>query len=244
MNLVTLENVSKQYSERVLLDEVDLLINEGERIGLIGRNGSGKTTLLRLVAGLERPDRGEVTVWGGVRIQYLPQEPALDPSMTVLEHLFRSDSPQMQLLYNYRQASLALEQTPDDPSLQQRLIELSAAMDSNRGWEAEANARTILTRLGITDFEAPIESLSGGQRKRVALAHVLLDPADLLVLDEPTNHIDADAVAWLEEYLLVKPPALLMVTHDRYFLDRVVNRIVELDRRRLVNYPGNYSQYL
>jgi len=244
MNLVTLENVSKQYSERILLDEVDLLINEGDRIGLIGLNGSGKTTLLRIVAGLEAPDSGRVTVWGGVAIQYLSQEPELDESLTVLDHIFQSDSPQMRLLHAYEQVNHSLQQQPGDEQLQQKLIELSAEMDSRKGWEAEANAKTILTKLGITAFAAPLHTLSGGQRKRVALAHALIDPADLLILDEPTNHIDADAVAWLEEYLTTIPGAILMVTHDRYFLDRVVNQIVELDRRKLLTYPGNYSRYL
>ncbi|MFW6070540.1 MAG: ABC-F family ATP-binding cassette domain-containing protein [bacterium] len=244
MNLVTLEHVSKSYGDRLLLDEVDLLVNEGERLGLIGVNGSGKTTLLRMIAGLETPDSGSVTVWGGVRVQYLAQEPALDPSQTVLGHIFQSDSPQMRLLRDYQEVSYRLEQDPHDEALQQRLIELSATMDREGGWQAEANAKTILTRLGITQFGARIGTLSGGERKRVALAQALIDRADLLILDEPTNHIDADAVAWLEEYLMTEPGALMMVTHDRYFLDRVVNRIVELDRRKLLSYPGNYSRYL
>ena len=244
MNLVTLEEVSKQYGERQLLAGIDLRVNEGDRVGLIGVNGSGKTTLLRIVAGLEPPDDGRVTVWGGVSIEYLPQEPQLDETLTVLDHLFRSDSPQMQLLHAYRETSLRLQQEPESAALQQRLIELSSEMDRQDGWAAEARAKTILTKLGITQFHAPIATLSGGQRKRVALAHALIDRADLLLLDEPTNHIDADAVAWLEQYLMSEPGALLMVTHDRYFLDRVVNRIVELDRRQLVNYPGNYSRYL
>ena len=244
MNLVTLENVSKQYSEQLLLEEVDLLINEGERIGLIGVNGSGKSTLLRMIAGLEPIDSGTLTVWGGVSIEYLSQEPQLDGSLTVLQHIFRSESPQLQLLRDYEEASRQLQRSPQDQQLQQRLMQLSDDMDRYHGWATEAKAKTILTRLGITQFSAPIHTLSGGQRKRVALAHALIDRADLLILDEPTNHIDADAVAWLEEYLMSEPGALLMVTHDRYFLDRVVNRIVELDRRDLISYPGNYTRYL
>jgi len=244
MNLVTLEKVSKQYSERLLLEEVDLLINEGERIGLIGVNGSGKTTLLRIIAGLEPADNGKVTVWGGVSIEYLSQDPQMDHSLTVLQHIFQSDAPQLQLLRRYEEAAWALQQAPGDEALQQQLIALSANMDRFDGWAAEAKAKTILTRLGITQFGARVGQLSGGQRKRVALAHALIDRADLLILDEPTNHIDADAVAWLEEYLMSEPGALLMVTHDRYFLDRVVNRIVELDRRQLISYPGNYTRYL
>jgi len=244
MNLVTLEGVGKQFSERKLLDGVDLLINEGDRIGLIGINGSGKTTLLRIIAGEEPADSGSVTVWGGVTIRYLSQQPDLDGSLTVLDHLFHSDEPAMRLLHDFEEASLRLQERPDDAVLQQRLIELTAEMDRTHGWEAEAQAKTILTRLGITEFDARLDQLSGGQRKRVALARVLINPSDLLIFDEPTNHIDAETIAWLEDYLLGMSGALLMVTHDRYFLDRVVNRIVELDRRKLISYPGNYSKYL
>jgi ATP-binding cassette subfamily F protein uup len=244
MNLITLENISKQYSERQLLDRISLLVNEGDRIGLIGINGSGKSTLLRLVAGLEAPDAGQVTVRGGTRIQYLPQEPPLDDSLTVLAQLFDSDSPQVRLLRDFEWASQQLQQQPGSAYWQEQLTTLSDRMEHSGGWAAEANVKAILTRLGITDFAAPIATLSGGQRKRVALARALIDRADLLILDEPTNHIDAETIAWLETYLLTQPGALLMVTHDRYFLDHVVNRLVELDRRQLVSYPGNYSRYL
>ncbi|MCS6827496.1 MAG: ABC-F family ATP-binding cassette domain-containing protein [Caldilinea sp.] len=244
MNLLTLNRISKQYSERLLFQDVSLVINEGDRIGLIGVNGSGKSTLLKIAAGLEAPDSGEVLTPGGVRIEYLPQEPELDDRLTVLETVFRSSSPQMQLLRAYEQVVAQLEQQPHDRQLQESLHRLNAEMDRCDGWAAEANARAVLTRLGVTDFTARVGALSGGQRKRVALARALIDRADLLILDEPTNHIDADAVAWLEEYLLATPGALLMVTHDRYFLDRVVNRIVALDRRQLISYPGNYSEYL
>ncbi len=244
MSLISLENISKQYSERQLLDRINLLVNDGDRIGLIGLNGSGKSTLLRLVAGLEAPDAGQVMVRGGTRIQYLPQEPPLDDSLTVLAQLFDSDSPQVRLLRDYEWASQQLQQQPDNRYWQEQLTALSDQMEHSGGWAAEANVKAILTRLGVTNFSAPIASLSGGQRKRVALARALIDRADLLILDEPTNHIDAETIAWLEQYLLTQPGALLMVTHDRYFLDRMVNRIIELDRRQLVSYPGNYSQYL
>lgn len=244
MNLITFENVSKQYSERLLLDGVNLQVNHGERIGLIGVNGSGKTTLLRLMAGLETPDNGAITVWGGVRIQYLPQEPELRDTLTVLEQLFDSDSPQIRLLRRYELAAQQLQQHPGSAEWQQKVAALSDEMERTGSWAAETKAKAILTRLDITDFAAPIAALSGGQRKRVALARALIDPADLLILDEPTNHIDAEAIDWLENYLAAEPRALVMVTHDRYFLDRVVNKIVELDRRQLVSYPGNYSRYL
>lgn len=244
MNLLTITNLSKQYSERLLFDGANLIINEGDRIGLIGVNGSGKSTLLRLAAGLETADGGSVNVWGHVRVEYLAQEPELKDTLTVLQTIFYSDSPQMQLLRDYEETSHALQQHPDDSTLQNRLVALSTELDRTAGWAAEANAKTILTQLGITDFPALVGTLSGGQRKRVALARSLIDRADLLILDEPTNHIDAETVAWLEEYLATTPGALLMVTHDRYFLDRVVNRIVELDRRQLVSYVGNYTKYL
>jgi ATP-binding cassette subfamily F protein uup len=253
MNLVTVEKLSKQISERLLFDNANLLINAGDRIGLIGVNGSGKSTLLRIVAGLEAPDTGSITVWGGVRVEYLAQEPALDDALTVLDTIFYSDSPQMRLLRAYEETSAALEENPADGRLQLRLTELGAEMDRTDGWAAENNAKTVLTRLGIASYSTPVGALSGGQRKRLALARALIDRADLLILDEPTNHIDADAVAWLEEYLVAeqtplsargKAGALLLVTHDRYFLDRVVNRIVEIDRRQLVSYAGNYARYL
>jgi len=244
MSLITLESISKQYSEHPLFDEVSLLVNEGDRIGLIGINGSGKSTFLRLVAGLETPDSGRILIRGGIHIQYLSQEPPLNDSLTVLDQLFDSDSAQVRLLRDYEWATQQLEQQPDSANWQEQLTNLSDQMEHTGGWSAEANVKAILTRLGITNFAAPIASLSGGERKRVALARALIDRADLLILDEPTNHVDAETIAWLEEYLLTQPGALLMVTHDRYFLDRVVNRIVELDRRQLVSYPGNYSRYL
>lgn len=244
MNLLTITNLSKQYSERLLFDGANMLINQGDRIGLIGINGSGKSTLLRLAAGLEMPDSGSVTTWGHIRTEYLAQEPELDDARTILQTIFYSDSPQMRLLRDYEETNHALQTRPDDTALQARLTTLSATLDQTEGWAAEANAKTILTQLGIPDFAAKVGTLSGGQRKRVALARALIDRADLLILDEPTNHIDAETVAWLEEYLATTPGALLMVTHDRYFLDRVVNRIVELDRRQLVSYVGNYTKYL
>ncbi len=244
MNLITVENLSKQLGERQLFEGANLLVNEGDRIGLIGVNGSGKSTLLRILAGLEAPDEGNVTVWGGVRVEYLAQEPALDEGQTVLATVFASELPQMQLVRRYEEAVTALERNPHDPARQTALAQAGAEMDRTDAWAVEADAKAILTRLGIRDFEARIGHLSGGQRKRVALARALIDRADVLLLDEPTNHIDAETVAWLETYLAGTPGALVMVTHDRYFLDRVVTRIVELDRRRLVSYPGNYSQYL
>jgi ATP-binding cassette subfamily F protein uup len=244
VNLLTIENLTKQLGERPLFEGANLMINEGDRIGLIGVNGSGKSTLLKLAAGLESPDAGSIQLAGGKKVEYLPQEPELDDELMVLETIFASESPQMQLLAHYEETSAALQEEPNNVALQEELTHLTAEMERTGGWTAEANAKAILTRLGIPHFGTRVGTLSGGQRKRVALARALIDRADLLILDEPTNHIDADTVAWLESYLATTPGALLMVTHDRYFLDRVVNRIVELDRRQLVSYSGNYSQYL
>ena len=244
MNLVTIEKLSHHYSERVLLHEVNLLINRGDRIGLIGPNGSGKTTLLRIIAGEETAVSGNLTIWGGNRVQYLSQNPALDDRLTVLETVFQSEAPHIRLLKAYEAASYALQTDPDNIKRQEELLNLSGEMDRTNGWAAEADAKTILTKLGVSNFSDKVDTLSGGQRKRVALARALINPADLLILDEPTNHIDADTVAWLEEQLTRFAGGLLMVTHDRYFLDRVVNRIVELDRQELVKYEGNYGRYL
>ncbi|WP_420630900.1 ABC-F family ATP-binding cassette domain-containing protein [Candidatus Leptofilum sp.] len=244
MNLVRLDNVTHHYSDRILFDSINLLINEGDRIGLIGRNGSGKTTLLRLIAGLETPADGQITVWGGVSIQYLPQEPDLPLETAVLDYIFQGDAPQLRLLRQYEFVSQLLQNDPTDADLQAQFAQVTQEMDRTQSWQAEAEAKAILTRLGITHFQAKIGTLSGGQQKRVALARGLIAPGDLLILDEPTNHIDAETISWLEQFLLNMPAALLMVTHDRYFLDRIVNKIVELDRRELVSYSGNYGRYL
>ena len=244
MNLVTIEKLTHHYSERVLLNEANLLINQGDRIGLIGPNGSGKTTLLRIIAGMETAVSGNLTIWGGVRIQYLSQDPILDDNLTVLETVFQSEAPHIRLLKTYESASFALQADPSNIELQAELLKLSSEMDRTNGWTTESDAKTILTKLGVFNYSDKVGMLSGGQRKRVALARALINPADLLMLDEPTNHIDADTVAWLEEQLTRFNGGLLMVTHDRYFLDRVANRIVELDRQELVGYVGNYGRYL
>ena len=244
MNLVTINDLTHQYSERVLFEMAGLLINQGDRIGLIGVNGSGKTSLLRMIAGIERPNAGTITIWGGIRVRYLPQNPELTPNITVLQAVFEGDTPQLQLLRNYEQASQQLEANPTDTQLQAQLATLTTEMERLNGWAAEATAKRILSKLGVHNFSAKVGTLSGGQEKRVALARALIDPGDLLILDEPTNHIDVETVDWLEGFLREMPASLMMVTHDRYFLDRVANRIVEIDRRELRNYPGNYSKYL
>jgi ATP-binding cassette subfamily F protein uup len=244
MNLVSLDNVAKAYGERQLFQNANLQINAGDRIGIIGINGSGKTTLLRMVGGLDQPDQGKVVAWGGVRTAYLPQDPQVRGQQSVLEYLYAGDAPQLKMLREFNEAGERLAREPDNPALQEKLNRLTNEMDRTGNWAAEAKAKAVLSRIGLKDTAVPLEELSGGQSKRVALARALIDPVDLLILDEPTNHIDAEAIAWLEEYLKGLAGALLMVTHDRYFLDRVVNRIYEVDRRELVAYPGNYQKYL
>jgi ATP-binding cassette subfamily F protein uup len=244
MNILSLESIRKQYADRPLLDGVALGIEAGERIGVVGVNGSGKTTLLRIVAGVEPPDGGRVSVARDVRVAYLPQNPTLDHDLTVIEQVFRGDALEIGLLREYERAADALAHAPDDATLQEAVAALVARMDAAGAWSLENDARTVLTRLGITDLQARVGDLSGGQRKRVAMASALIVPVDLLILDEPTNQIDIETVAWLETFLARSTAALLLVTHDRYFLDRVVNRIVELDAGKLYSYPGSYSRFL
>ncbi len=242
--ILSAEKISKSYSEKVLINEISLGINEGEKIGLIGVNGTGKTTLLRVLAGNEAYDTGNIIYSNGIKIEYLPQDPDFIDGTTILEQIFKGNSPVMKLIREYEGALEVVRENPDDEQCAKRLIGLSQRMDSLNAWSIESEAKSILTKLGITDFNANVGNLSGGQRKRIAIAGALINPADLLILDEPTNHIDNDAVDWLENYLNKRKGALLMVTHDRYLLDRVVNRMIELDGGKLYSYQANYSKYL
>lgn len=208
MNLLTIEHLTKSYTERLLFDDTAFSVNEGEKIGVIGINGTGKSTLLRILAGLEEPDEGSVVKGRNLYIRYLPQNPVFEPGYTVLESVIRENQGHEQV------------------------------------WDLEGQAKTMLMTLGIPDWNEKIETLSGGQRKRAALASVLLSTADLLVLDEPTNHLDSGMADWLEEYLKKFRGALVMITHDRYFLDSVTNRIVELDKGKLYSYQTNYQGFL
>ncbi len=244
MNILTAENLAKTYGEKRLFENLSLGVDEGERLGLVGLNGTGKSTLLKVLARLVEPDAGTVTTRQGLRIQYLAQNPSFPAGATVLEAVFAGESPVFHLVRDYEQVLFNLEANPADEKLQRRLTDLQLQMDAQQLWAIEAQAKTILTRLGITGFTQVVETLSGGQRKRIALAQALIQPADLLILDEPTNHIDSATVAWLEEQLARFTGALLLVTHDRYFLDRVVTRILELDDRRLYSYEGNYEKFL
>ncbi|WHH61270.1 ABC-F family ATP-binding cassette domain-containing protein [Petroclostridium sp. X23] len=244
MNLLTVENISKSYSEKILLDNISMGIGAGDKIGVIGINGTGKSTFLKILAGIEYADQGNITTVNGLRIEYLPQNPNFIDNATVLQQVFKGNSPIMELIREYESTLQRINNAPDDTHLQQKLVNLNQKMDALDGWRIESDAKTILTRLGIHDFDTKVGTLSGGQRKRVAMASALITPADLLILDEPTNHIDNETVDWLEEHLNNRKGALLMVTHDRYFLDRVANRIIELDRGNLYSYTGNYSLFL
>ena len=243
MNLMTLENISKSYSEKKLLENISFGINEGEKIGIIGVNGTGKSTLLKIIAGVEFCDFGTITKSNKVRIEYLPQNPDYNEDFTVLQQVFKGTSEEMKLLLEYQETLDEINNKFND-SLNNKLISLQEKIDNLNLWDLESEAKMVLTKLGITNFNQKVKELSGGQRKRVSLASALITPCELLILDEPTNHLDNDTIDYLEEYLNNRKGSLVMITHDRYFLDRVSNRIIELDKGRLFNYDGNYSTFL
>ena len=243
MNLLTVEGISKSFGDKKIFDDITFGIDEGDRIGLIGINGTGKSTLLKIVAGNESADSGQIVKKNCLRIGYLPQTPDFDPEDTVLGQVFNCDSPVINLIKEYEQAVREVELTGSEES-QKALYALNDKMDAADAWNIENDAKTILTKLNIPDFYKKAGTLSGGQLKRMALARALITPVDLLILDEPTNHIDNDSVEWLEKYLAKYKGALLMVTHDRYFLDRIVNKTLELDEARLYSYTTNYSGFL
>lgn len=244
MNILSAVDITKTYGDKVLFDDISFTLNEKQRIGLIGVNGTGKSTLLKMLAGLESPDRGKLVHANHFRVEYLPQNPEFDPNSTVLEQVFHGDSPLMKTLRDYERALAELELDSSNEKKQARLFSAQARMDEQGAWEASTLAKTVLMKLGISEFDKPVGQLSGGQRKRVAMARVLIQPADLLILDEPTNHIDNETAIWLEEFLSKWRGALLLVTHDRYFLERVTTRILELDRGKIYSYEGNYEWFL
>ncbi|SFN41222.1 ABC-F family ATP-binding cassette domain-containing protein [Proteiniclasticum ruminis] len=244
MNIITAENISKNYGMKKLFDSVTLTLTDTDKIGIIGVNGTGKSTLLKVLAGVVSPDTGLVQRVSKASLSYLSQEPQIIEDYTVLQQVFHGEAPVLKILQAYEEGILSLEQDPQNEELQKKMLKLSNDMETSNAWSLEAEAKMILTKLGITDFHKKMKELSGGQKKRVAMATALITPSDMLILDEPTNHIDNASVAWLEEYLKNRRGALLMVTHDRYFLERVANRILEIDRGMVFSYPVNYSKYL
>ncbi len=227
------ENLTKSFGDRLLFDSVTFGVEEGDKIGLIAKNGTGKTTMLRIIAGIEPADSGTVTFRSGLRVGMLEQIPELTPGETVLRACMQGDTDTIRAIERYEQA---LSSGND-----KEIAEAMAVMDSCNAWDYEDRLRQMLTRLHITDLNACVDTLSGGQRKRVALARLLLDNPDMIILDEPTNHLDIEIIEWLEDYLTRQRVTLLMVTHDRYFLDRVCNKIIEIDARSIFTYEGNYN---
>jgi ABC transport system ATP-binding/permease protein len=244
MKMLTVENVTKTYGEKQLFNNISITIGEKERVGLIGINGTGKSSLLKIIAGLDQPDDGKIITGKDYSIAFLDQQPELDSAKTVLEQVFHGEAPILRLMREYEKTLLLLNSSPNDTKVQEDLFQLQKQMDALNAWDASTNAKSILMKLGIEDFTKKIGELSGGQKKRVALAQVLIAEPDLLILDEPTNHLDFDSVKWLEEYLSRYSGSILLVTHDRYFLDRVANRMFELDGGNLYSYKGNYAAFL
>ena len=238
MNLLSADNLSRNIGERWLFQGLTFGLSRGDKVALVGRNGTGKTSLLDVLAGLHPPDAGQVALARGLRLGYLPQQPEFEPSLTVMDVLFSEETPMAQAVRAYEQALLA-----DDPDALAAALE---GMETHKAWDYEARMKQVLGRLGVQEaaFGQAVGSLSGGQRKRVALARLLLQEPDLLLLDEPTNHLDLAAIEWLEGYLSTAGTTLLLVTHDRYFLDRVCNQVLELDGGSLYRYRGNYAHFL
>jgi ABC transport system ATP-binding/permease protein len=245
MTIFTLRSVKKDFGIKEILRDASFSLDEGDKVGLIGTNGSGKSTLLKMIAGLEPIDGGEVWVNSGSKIVYLPQQPDLDENLTVLEQVFADSGEQLALVREYEELSDKLAHGQgDSEKWMAQLSSVSQQIELANAWDIETNAKIILSKLGIQDFDAKVGSLSGGYRKRIALATALLSEPDVLLMDEPTNHLDALSVEWLQSYLKRFRGALLLITHDRYFLDQVTNRILEIDRGDLYSFSGNYAYYL
>lgn len=238
MNLLSVENLSRSFGIRYLFEDLSFGVTKGQKIALIGRNGCGKTTLLRIIAGDDTPDTGQVTFRNNIRLEYLDQNPKFRKGQTVLDAVFDSGNEALQIIREYE----ALSEKPDpDPEKMQKVMD---QIEHHKAWELEARVREVLGKLDIHNLDQQVDSLSGGQKKRIALARVLVSEPDLLILDEPTNHLDVEGIEWLENYLSTSSLTLLLVTHDRYFLDRVCNTIFELEDGEMFIHEGNYSYFL
>ncbi|MGO2102163.1 MULTISPECIES: ABC-F family ATP-binding cassette domain-containing protein [Psychroflexus] len=235
--LLSVENIDKSYGTLVLFENLSFGINQGQKMALIAKNGTGKTSLLEIIAGADQPDAGQVVKRNDVKVGYLPQEPNLDPQLTVEESIFAADNETLQVINRYEKAL----NNPEDTEVYQKAFD---QMEALQAWDFETTYKQILSKLKLDDLSQKVSDLSGGQRKRLALTNLILDRPDLLILDEPTNHLDLEMIEWLEDYLKSENLTLFMVTHDRYFLDRVCNHIIELDDQKLYSYKGNYAYYV
>lgn len=236
-------DMTKTFGEKTLFDHVDVTISEGERIGLIGVNGTGKSTFLDCIAGISSGDTGEILKPSDYTIGFLRQNPPLDEKVTVLEAVFAGETRNLRAVREYERVLLAMEEEQTE-AIHEHFTRAQAEMDATNAWDLNTEAKTILDRLGVKNLKAKISELSGGERKRAALAQVLIETPDLLILDEPTNHLDFTTIKWLEDYLTRFKGAVLVVTHDRYFLDRITNHIIELDYGKLYRYVGNYESFM
>lgn len=237
LNYLTVENISKSYGELTLFENISFSIHKDEKIAFIAKNGTGKTSILNIIAGDDEPDSGNITYRNGIAVSFLPQDPKLNPALTVEETIFASDNPILKVILNYEKALLHHE----DQEAYQKAFE---AMERHQAWDFETQYKQILFKLKLDDLDQKVSTLSGGQKKRLSLANALINKPDLLILDEPTNHLDLEMIEWLEAFFSKENITLFMVTHDRYFLERVCNEIIELDEGELYSYKGNYSYYL
>ena len=237
MNYLSVENIAKSYGERELFRNISFGINEGQKVGFIAKNGTGKTSLLNILSGADTPDDGKVIYRNEIRVAFLSQEPDLDPHLTIEQTIFSSENPTLRIIENYEKAL----KNPDDADALQKAMD---EMESHHAWDFETTYKQILFKLNLENLDAEVKNLSGGQKKRLALARMLLKKPDFIILDEPTNHLDLDMIEWLEEYFRKEDFTIFMVTHDRYFLERVCNEIIELEDGKLYTYKGNYSYYL
>jgi ABC transport system ATP-binding/permease protein len=243
VNILSVENISKSYGLKVLFEGITFGLSQGDKVALIARNGAGKSSLLRIISGKDSPDTGIVSMRRDMTVEFLHQDPQFDPKKNILEAVLSSDSELIRTVREFEEISEAIAADPSEKN-QNRMMDLNAKMDALQAWDLEQRVRTILGKLGFDHFSHKVATLSGGQIKRLALAQVLVSEPDLLVLDEPTNHLDIDMIEWLESYIAGRDMTLLLVTHDRYFLDRVCNRIIELEDGKLYGYDGDFAYYV
>ncbi len=243
MNLLSVDNLTKSYGEKLLFENISFGIQEGQKTALIAANGAGKSSLLNIIIGKDIPDSGKVTLRNDIRIAYLPQSPEFKEGQTILDIVMASDNLYVQTTKKYELALQAM-QDDDTPANRQILSDATTAMDAISAWDYESKTKEVLGRLKISNLNQKAETLSGGQLRKVALARVLIDESQLIILDEPTNHLDIDMIEWLEDFLNKQKLALLLVTHDRYFLDAVCEDIIELDHQKLYQYNGTYSYFV